>query len=247
VYSNVFSSLGLAFALQGHRIWLKTIAQESKGNTREGRHDRRCENSHFGQNPGSNPKFTIGEKAMSSVTDVIIQVSPEMIHHWAWFLAFGIVLMVLGIAAVARSVSSTVVSMMFFGWVLLIAGITEFVEAFMVGRWAGFFEHLLIAILCVVIGVTFLRTPSISAEAATLVMSMFFLIAGVYQLISALWTHLPGYGWHVANGVITTVLGGLLLAQWPVSGLYAIGLFVGIDLIFYGWVWMALALGLRKM
>ena len=93
----------------------------------------------------------------------------------------------------------------------------------------------------------FLKNPSISAEAATLVMSMFFLIAGLYQLIAALWTHLPGYGWHVANGVITTILGGMLLAQWPISGLYAIGLFVGIDLILYGWVWMAMALDLRKM
>jgi uncharacterized membrane protein HdeD (DUF308 family) len=185
---------------------------------------------------------------MSNVSDVlVIQVSPEMIHHWGWFLAFGIVLIVLGIAAIARSVSSTVVSMMFFGWVLVIAGIVEFVEAFMVGRWAGFFEHLLIALLCGIIGAMFLKTPSISAEAATLLMSVFFLFAGLYQLISALWTHLPGYGWHIADGVITTILGVLLLLQWPVSGLYAIGLFVGIALIFYGWAWAALAIGLRKM
>jgi len=185
---------------------------------------------------------------MSNPSDVlIIQISPEMIQHWGWFLAFGIVLIVLGIAAVARSLSSTVASMLFFGWVLVFAGIVEFAEAFMVGRWAGFFEHLLIALLCGVIGVMFLRNPSISAEAATLVMSIFFLIAGLYQLISALWTHLPGYGWHVADGVITTILGVLLLAQWPISGLYAVGLFMGIALIFYGWAWAALAVSMRKM
>ncbi|HMD86651.1 MAG TPA: DUF308 domain-containing protein [Terriglobia bacterium] len=185
---------------------------------------------------------------MSSVTDVLIfQVTPEMIRNWGWFLAFGIVLMVLGIAALVRSVTSTVVSMLFFGWVLVFASIAEFVTAFMVGKWAGFFLHLLIAILFGVTGVLFLKSPSISAEAATFVMSILFLIAGLYQLISALWAHLPGYGWQIANGVITTVLGGLLLAQWPISGLYAIGLFVGIDLIFFGWAWIALALGLRKM
>jgi uncharacterized membrane protein HdeD (DUF308 family) len=185
---------------------------------------------------------------MSNVTDVLIfQVTPEMIHHWGWLLAFGIVLMLLGIAAVVRSITSTVVSMVFFGWMLVFAGIAEFVTAFMVGKWAGFFLHLLFAILFGVTGVLFLKSPSIGAEAATLVMSIFFLVAGLYQLITALWAHLPGYGWQVANGVITTVLGGLLLAQWPISGLYAIGLFVGIDLIVYGWVWIALALGLRKM
>jgi uncharacterized membrane protein HdeD (DUF308 family) len=95
--------------------------------------------------------------------------------------------------------------------------------------------------------VVFLKNPTISAEAATIVMSIFFLVGGLYQLGSALWTHLPGYGWQAVNGVITTVLGVLLMAQWPISGLYAIGLFVGIDLIFYGWVWIALALDLRKM
>jgi len=181
-------------------------------------------------------------------TDVlIIQVTPEMIHHWGWFLALGIVVMVLGIAAIARSVTSTVVSMVFFGWLLVFSSLIEFVNAFMVGRWAGFFLHLLIAILFGVIGVMFLKNPSISAEAATLVMSIFFMIAGLYQLISALWTHVPGYGWQAASGAISTILGILLLTQWPVSGLYAIGLFVGIDLIFYGWAWAALAIDLHKM
>ncbi len=93
----------------------------------------------------------------------------------------------------------------------------------------------------------FLKNPSISAEAATLVMSIFFIIAGLYQLISALWSHVPGYGWQAASGAISTILGILLLTQWPVSGLYAIGLFVGIDLIFYGWAWAALAIDLHKM
>jgi uncharacterized membrane protein HdeD (DUF308 family) len=96
-------------------------------------------------------------------------------------------------------------------------------------------------------GVIFLKNPVIGAEAATLMMSVFFLLAGLFQLVSSLWTHLPGYGWDAVNGVIATILGVLLLAQWPVSGLYAIGLFVGIDLIFYGCAWAALAIGLHKM
>ena len=178
---------------------------------------------------------------------VIIPITQEMIHNWGWLLAFGIVLMVLGGAAVVRSVTATVVSMVFFGWVMVFASIMDLVSAFMVGKWAGFFLHLLLAIILGITGVIFLKSPAISAEAATLVMSMFFLVAGMYQVIVALWTHLPGFGWHVVSGAITFVLGGLLLAQWPISGLYAIGLFVGIDLIFYGWAWAALAFGLRKM
>jgi uncharacterized membrane protein HdeD (DUF308 family) len=184
---------------------------------------------------------------LGQIDVLIVRVTPEMIQHWGWFLAFGIVLLVLGIAAIVRSVTSTVVSMVFFGWLLVFASLIQFVDAFMVGKWAGFFLHLLVAILFGVTGVLMLIRPVISAEAATLLMSMFFLIGGLYQLVYAFWTHLPGYGWQVLNGVVSSILGFLLLAQWPVSGLYAIGLFVGIDLIFYGWAWIVLALDLHKL
>src|SRR5208282_1433369 len=112
--------------------------------------------------------------------DVIVRVTPEMIHNWGWFLAFGIVLLLLGIAAIVRSITSTVASMVFFGWLLTFGSIIEFADAFMVGKWAGFFLHLLAAILFGVVGVLILVRPVISAEAATLLMSVFFLIGGLY-------------------------------------------------------------------
>jgi len=58
---------------------------------------------------------------------------------------------------------------------------------------------------------------------------------------------LPGWGWQAADGVITSVLGVLVLAQWPASGLWVIGLFVGIDLVFYGFALIALGLGLHAV
>jgi uncharacterized membrane protein HdeD (DUF308 family) len=199
----------------------------------------------FLADPGSNPELAKGELTMTDV--LILRATPEMIHHWGWFLVFGIVLLSLGIAAIVRSVAATVVSMVFFGWLLVFASLIQFVDAFMVGKSAGFFLDLLIAILLGITGVLMLTRPVISAEAVTLVMSMFFLIAGLYQLIASLWAHLPGWGWQALSGVVTSILGVLVLAGWPVSGLWVIGLFVGIDLIFYGWAWIALALDLRKM
>ena len=117
----------------------------------------------------------------------------------------------------------------------------------MVGRWEGFFLALLIAILFGIVGLLMVVRPVMSAEALTFVMSLFFLLGGLYQLVAAVWTHLPGWGWHAMNGVIAALMGVLILARWPFSGLWVIGLFVGIDLIFYGWAWVALALDLRKM
>jgi len=184
---------------------------------------------------------------MGDVQALVVQIPHDMIQYWGWFLAFGVGLLVLGFAAVARSVTATVASMLFFGWLLVIASGIEIAQAVMVGQWAGFFYHLLAAILFGVTGLLLVTRPVISAEVVTVVMAMFFLIGGLYQLIGSLVIALPGWGWQAAYGIITFVLGLLVLAQWPASGLWVIGLFVGIDLIFYGCAWIALALELRTM
>lgn len=174
-----------------------------------------------------------------------IQVSREIMQYWGWFLAFGIGLLVLGIAAVVRSVTATIASMLFFGWLLLLGSGIEIAQAVIVGHWAGFFQHLLAAILFGVTGLILLTRPLISAEVLTVFMAMFFLVGGLFQLIDAIAVAFPGWGWHAADGIITFVLGLLVIAEWPASGLWVIGLFLGIDLILYGCAWIALALGLR--
>ncbi len=182
---------------------------------------------------------------MSDTQTFVVQIPQDIVHYWGWFLAFGIGLLVLGVVAVARSFTATVASMLFFGWLLVIASGIEIVQAVMVGHWAGFFHHLVGAILFGVIGLLLVTRPLISAEAVTLVMAIFFLIGGLFETIGSFVVALPGWGWQAADGIITIILGVLILAQWPASGLWVVGLFIGIDLIFYGFAWIALALGLR--
>ena len=101
-----------------------------------------------------------------------VQASPEIVHHWGWFLAFGIGLLALGVAAVMRSVTATIVSMVFFGWLLVLASGIEIAQAVMVGNWAGFFQHLLAAILFGVAGLLIIVRPAVSAEVITMFMAM---------------------------------------------------------------------------
>ena len=176
-----------------------------------------------------------------------VQVPPEIAHYWGWFLALGICVVILGIAAIVRSMAATVASMLFFGWLLVLAAAIEIAQAVMVGHWAGFFQHLLAAILFGIVGLLLVMRPLKSAEVLTLFMGLFFLVGGLFQIIASIAVALPGWGWQVADGLITLVLGLLVLAEWPASGLWVIGLFIGIDLIFYGGAWIALALGLRNM
>jgi len=184
---------------------------------------------------------------MSEVQTLEIQIPRELIQYWGWFLAFGIGLLLLGIAAVARSVTATVATMVFFGWLLVMASGIEIAQAVMVWKWAGFFYHLLAAILFGVTGLLLVTKPTVSAEVATVFIASFFMIGGLFQLLASLAIALPGWGWQAADGIITFVLGALILVQWPASGLWVIGLFLGIDLIFYGCAWIALAFGLRTI
>ena len=182
---------------------------------------------------------------MYNIQNLDVQVPPDIIQYWGWFLVFGIALLLLGVIAVVRSVTATIVSMLFFGWLLLFACGIEIAQAVMVGHWVGFFHHLLAAVLFGVIGLTLVTRPVLSAEVVTVLMAALFLISGLFQFIGSVWVEAPGWGWQAVDGFITFVLGVLVLAQWPASGLWVIGLFIGIDLIFYGAAWIALALVLR--
>ena len=180
---------------------------------------------------------------MTDSQTLAILMPPELVHYWGWFLAFGIGLASLCVAAVARAFTATIASMLFFGWLLVIAAAIEIVQAVMVGHWAGS------STICCRnslrgAGLLLVTRPLISAEALTFVMAIFFLIGGLFELLGSLVVTLPGWGWQAADGIITIVLGALVLA---VAGLrtLVIGLFIGIDLIFYGFARIALALGLR--
>jgi len=182
---------------------------------------------------------------MGNVQTLDIQIPHEIVQYWGWFLVFGICLLLLGVVAVARSVTATIVSMLFFGWLLVLACGIEVIQAILVGHWAGFFHHLVAAILFGVTGLLIVTRPLLGAEVATMLMAVFFLISGLFQFVGSWWVALPGWGWQALDGIIAFVLGLFVLAQWPASGLWVIGLFIGIDLIFYGAAWIALALGLR--
>ena len=181
----------------------------------------------------------------AEIQNLGVQFSHGLAQYWGWFLALGAALLALGVVAVGRAVTATVASMLFFGWLLVFAGAIEVVQAVAVGHWAGFFQHLFAAVLFLVAGFIMVFRPVITAEVLTLFMALFFLVGGLFQLVGSLWVGLPGWGWSAADGVITFILGLLILARWPASGLWVIGLFIGIDLIFYGLAWIAIALGLR--
>ncbi|MFZ0052670.1 MAG: HdeD family acid-resistance protein [Desulfobaccales bacterium] len=167
--------------------------------------------------------------------------------NWGWLLALGIISIILGILALGSSAFFTVASMIFFGWILLIIGILEMVHSLWNRHWGGFFLHLFYGILAFVAGVIMIGNPAGSAVILTLMMAMFFMVTGLFRIITVLAMRFPSWQWRLCDGIITLLLGILLWAQWPFSGLWAIGMFIGIALIFSGWSSVMLALAARHL
>jgi uncharacterized membrane protein HdeD (DUF308 family) len=171
----------------------------------------------------------------------------ELKRNWAWFLAVGIALVILGLMALSWSVLATLVSVAIFGWFLLIGGILSVVHAFLRRRWGGFFIELFAGLLYVLVGMLIVGNPAESAVALTLVIALFLLIGGVFRIVTALVVRFQHWLWMLLNGVISLLLGVMIWSQWPVSGLWVIGLFIGIDMISYGWSLVMLALAVRSL
>lgn len=168
---------------------------------------------------------------------------------WGWFLALGIAMVVMGTIALgyACTVTLTLAATWLFGVVTMAAGIAQIVSAFSVGRWGGTLVHLLMGILYAVVGFMIFDQPAESALQLTLIIALFLMIGGIFRAVSALTHRFPGWGWVLLNGVVTALLGLLIYKQWPGSGLWFIGLYIGIDLLLNGWMWVALAFALRKL
>jgi uncharacterized membrane protein HdeD (DUF308 family) len=150
---------------------------------------------------------------------------------WGWVLALGIVLIVTGGLACAFAFTATLATVLALGILLLLAGGFQFGTAVWARDRKRFFLFLLTGVLCAVAGVMMVEHPVATAEGLTLMLTAAFLAGGMFRVIAAATHDFPGRGWMVVNGVVTLILGLLIWRQWPVSGLWVIGLFAGIDLV----------------
>lgn len=168
-------------------------------------------------------------------------------NKWGWLLALGIWLTVLGVIGFAILPGLTLVTVWWFGALLLIAGGAQIVDAFSEKDWGPFGLHLLIAVLYVVAGGVLIWNPLLGALSLTLFVAGVLIAVGVLRLIMAFQVR-PASGWGLAafSGVLSVVLGVMIFAQWPASGIWVLGLFFAIELLSQGITFIGLALAARK-
>jgi uncharacterized membrane protein HdeD (DUF308 family) len=172
----------------------------------------------------------------------------ELRKNWGWFLCLGIVLLILGTIALGASVAMTIFSVVLFGSLLIVGGVLEAIHAFWREKgWGGFFIDLLTGILYVVVGFLLVANPAASAVALTLIIALFLMLGGMFRIVVAISVRFHNWGWLLLHGAVNLLLGILIWRQWPLSGLWVIGLFIGIDMILNGWSLVMLGLTAKKI
>jgi uncharacterized membrane protein HdeD (DUF308 family) len=164
-----------------------------------------------------------------------------------WVIFVGIASLVVGTAAVIYTGTATIASVVFFGWLLMVAGVMQTVNAFQVRTWSGFFLYLLDGIIRTVVGALLVIYPDAGAQSITLLLSFYFVVAGLFKTFGSIALQFPSWGWSVASGVVSVALGVMLAMQWPTSATWFIGFAVGLDLIIYGWALLMFAAAVKKV
>jgi len=188
---------------------------------------------------------------MSSITEETNPAVPGSLQpiqeHWGWFLALGILMIVLGVVGLGMSFALTMASVVFFGALMLAGGIVQLIQAFRLKGWRSSLWHMLIAVLYGFAGVVLIYDPLASSIVITLLIAVSLMAVGVFRITMALQHRdCQVHGWLLFAGVISVLLGIVIIIQWPVSGLWVIGLFVALELLFHGVAYTMLALGARR-
>jgi uncharacterized membrane protein HdeD (DUF308 family) len=176
-------------------------------------------------------------------------VANALHEHWVLYLVEGVVLLVLGLAAVVIPPLATLAVTMLFGWLFLVSGVIGLITTFWMRQAPGFWWSLVSAVLGIVVGALLLVSPVSGAFSLTIVLVAFFIIEGIASIMFALdhKRELSGrWGWMLVSGIVDLVLGAMIYAGLPSSAAWAIGLLVGINMVFGGSALIAMALHARN-
>jgi uncharacterized membrane protein HdeD (DUF308 family) len=189
-------------------------------------------------------------EALMTASDeaAVVAVFGTLKKNWGWLLALGVVSIVLGTIGLYMTFALTLATVLLFGALILVGGLFQLGHSFTCKGWKSVLGHVLIALLYLAAGFVIITDPVLASDVLTLVLAGILIAVGVIRILMAfqLRTAVAGWYWALLSGIISILLGIIIVAQWPVSGLWVIGLLVAIELIFHGWSYVFVALAARK-
>jgi len=173
--------------------------------------------------------------------------APESLREvWPFLMGMGIALMIVGAVAIGASFIATLTTVLVFGILLLLGAILQVVTALWGRSWKGFILHLLAGALYLIAGVFMIQNPVEAAVGLTLLVAASLAVGGTLRIVLSVLERFDGWGWALLNGIVSLLLGAAIWRQWPLSGLWVIGLFVGIEMVLSGLSWVMLGLAVRS-
>ena len=170
-------------------------------------------------------------------------------EHWKLFLIEGIVLIILGMAAILVPPIATLAFELVIGWLFLFSGVVGLITTFWMRNAPGFWWSLFSAVVAIAAGIVLLRWPLSGTLSLTFVLIAFFVIEGIVTIMYAI-DHrgqLSGrWGWMLASGVVDLMLAGIIFAGLPGTAAWALGLLVGINMVFGGTAMIGMALAAKQ-
>jgi uncharacterized membrane protein HdeD (DUF308 family) len=167
---------------------------------------------------------------------------------WGWIVALGVIFMIAGIIALGSVVAATASAVLIVGIMMIMAGAAEIIAAFNVKDWGKAIFWGLLGVLYVAAGIIAIMNPFAAATILTLFLGIALIAGGIVRMFLAWNMREAGkpWGWVVFSGIISILLGAMIIAHWPYSSFYVLGIFLGIDLIFIGSSWFSIGLALRR-
>ncbi len=166
---------------------------------------------------------------------------------WGWILALGIVYVIAGFVALGSVVMATVASVLIVGVMMIVAGVAEIINAFQCKGWGRFLIWVLLGALYIVAGFITFENPLFAAAILTLLLGASLVASGIMRIILAFsMKREQPWIWVLLSSIVTLLLGLSILAHWPVSSVYILGIFLGIDLVMAGASWIGLSLALHR-
>ena len=157
-------------------------------------------------------------------------------------MVFGVALIVLGAVAVLAPVFAGSAVVIIIGIVLLVSGVGQFIHGVKAESWGAKMMPLVLGVITGLCGILVIGHPLLGLEFLTLLLAVFFVVEGFWKIVSSFsYRSAPGWIWVLFSGAVSLLLGLLIWSQWPLSGMWAVGLLVGIDLLLTGISMVALA------
>jgi len=181
-----------------------------------------------------------------NLPDPATELAPLRIK-WGWIVLLGLVYVIAGTVALGSIVTATAVSVFIVGAMMIVAGIGEIIGAFQLTSWGKAMLWALVGALYVLAGFVTLQNPALAAVLLTFILGFSLIASGVVRLFLAYsLRHEQSWVWVALSGIITVLLGIVILAKWPFSSVYILGLFLGVDLVIAGFGWIGLGFALRR-